>query len=74
MLHKAKKVYFVLHKYQNPGLCNQSIPSPSIQNNQTLGRFCEPLYGIRWRSEMRVTDETKGDGQTDGRMERIAQV
>ena len=24
-------------------------------------------YGIRWRSEMRVTDETKGDGRTDGR-------
>ena len=23
-------------------------------------------YGIRWRSEMRVTDETKGDGRTDG--------
>ena len=24
-------------------------------------------YGIRWRSEMRVTDEAKGDGRTDGR-------
>ena len=24
-------------------------------------------YGIRWRSEMRVTDETKGDGWMEGR-------
>ena len=31
-------------------------------------------YGIRWRSEMQVTDETKGDGRTDGRTELIAQV
>ena len=35
-------------------------------------------YGIRWRSEMQVTDETKGDGRTDGwkdgRSECIAQV
>ena len=32
-------------------------------------------YGIRWRSDMRVTDERRvTDGRTDGRMERIAQV
>ena len=35
----------------------------------------ERSYGIRWRSEMRVTDETKvTDGRTYGRTECIAQV
>jgi Helitron helicase-like domain at N-terminus len=31
-------------KFQDPRLCHHPIPDPSIQNDQTLGQFCEPLY------------------------------
>ena len=44
MFCNAKKVYIVGQKFQDPGLCHHSAPSPSVQNDQTLGRFCEPLY------------------------------
>ena len=43
-----------------------------------IPRGTERSYGIRWRSETRVTNEAKGDGWTDGQtdrqMEHIAQV
>ena len=31
---------------KNPGLYHHSTPSLSIQNDQTLGQFCEPLYSF----------------------------
>ena len=50
-------------------------PPPSTSHCKVvIPRGTGRSYGIRWKSEMRVTDETKGDGRTDGRTERIAQV
>ena len=82
-LRRPCKLYIWLVKIINNG--NKNIPK-DLNPLVGLG-FCEPVlafckvaiprgmgrsYGIRWRSEMRITAETKGDGRTDGRTEHIA--